>query len=107
MTPCLDCGWDKDSTSEYKRNKKTLFRCLLFNKFEATLCDFCMHDFDSYDPEVFGLTADSPLSNNYVTRVTGKVPHRLEMEVDKYCPKCFMRLKFIVLIDKIREYLRP
>ena len=53
--PCYDCGHDGNEIDHYKEGKHTYHEFEVFG-FPIVLCNFCMVNFSSYDPEYFGFS---------------------------------------------------
>jgi hypothetical protein len=67
---------------------------------EATLCDFCMVDFGSQDPQYFGLAPGTRIGFETMQFVRD-VP--ATQGKDQFCPTCGHRLAFLRLVIASRE----
>jgi hypothetical protein len=108
-TPCISCGSSENSLSLLRQDikdgfndnsvKYNLYRA--FEKLECTLCEKCVNDFMSYDPQYFGFDKKIKLwPSNFQFLGTQENPG---IESDKYCSNCDNRLAFLQFVIQLRE----
>jgi hypothetical protein len=100
--PCFDCGWDVPAEIEDMQQKKHMYATFeVYAGLRLNLCSFCMVDFGSYRPEYFGFKDNSAIG--YEKFVFVKDIHSPQVELDKFCPTCFKRLKFLKFLAAVRQ----
>jgi hypothetical protein len=100
--PCHDCGWNiPTEIDHWKEHKHTYATYAVYAGFRLNLCNFCLFDFGSYRPEFFGLPAEERFNMNKFEFI--RQLHHPQLELDKFCPTCSMRLKFLKFVQAIRE----
>jgi hypothetical protein len=100
--PCHDCGWNVPTEIDHlKEGKHTYGTYGIYAGLRLNLCNSCMLDFGSYRPEAFGFKDERRLNFDDFEFI--KDIHHPHVELDKFCPACHMRLKFLKFLYTIRE----
>ena len=100
-TPCYDCGHFKDEIKKFKEIGGNFNTYELYDGLTLQLCDFCKIDFGSYKSDFLGFKDNTTIgfeNMNFVKEID-----KPEMEKDKFCPNCKMRMKFLTFIYSLRE----
>lgn len=100
--PCHDCGWNVPTELEHLgAGIHTYATYEIYKGLRLTLCNFCLVDFGSYHPEYFGFKTEQRLyfdSFHFIRDI-----HYPQPELDKFCPTCSSRLRFLKVLQAIRE----
>jgi len=102
-TPCHDCGWVKERIDDFLAKEGNFNVYELYDGLALQLCDPCKVDFGSYKSEFLGFKDGTRIgfeNMNFVKSVDNS-----KLEIDKWCPECKMRLKFLSFISDLREKL--
>lgn len=94
VSPCWDCGHDLVELVHLREDKHKYGVFRVFDH-EIVLCDFCMVDFSSYHPEVFGLSPQTRIGLGSASFIELRAVADPAIEKDMVCVKCNHRLKFI------------
>ena len=95
------CGGDPKELEHFKSDKHTFQELEVFPGLNLILCNFCMVDFGSFNPEFFGLEKDARVGYEHMKFVRDINEPRLEK--DKFCTNCGCRLKFLNFVSAVRE----
>ena len=99
--PCDDCGWDPEELRHLEEGQHTYSTWEVYKGLRLTLCDFCSVDFGSYLPEYFGFKDNTRISLDSFEFVRNVENPAAAM--DKFCPECSARLRFLEFLRDIRE----
>jgi len=108
-TPCIYCGASErsveilkqDIKENYKRDSVQICEYRAFEEIECVICDLCILEFTSYNPEHFGFKKDVkmwPSNFQFLKHI-----EKPQLVKDKYCNNCNERLAFILFTLKLRE----
>ena len=103
-TPCHDCGHFEDNLKKFKQFGGVFNVYDLYDGLKLQLCDFCKIDFGSYKPDFLGFSNGKRIGFENMNIV--KVVENPELEKDKFCPECQMRMKFLTFIRDLREKIK-
>lgn len=100
-SPCHECGGDPSSLERFKGGRHTYHAVKVFDGQELILCDSCMLNFGSFDPDFFGQPKGSPIGFEHMEVVRqiqspGQRP-------DRHCPACGYRLRFLKFVKDSRN----
>jgi len=102
VSPCWDCGHDPVEIDHFNSGKHTYSELEVFCS-RIVLCDFCMVDFSSYDPQQFGLPWDKKIGLGKPDFRELRSVDESGISKDKVCPVCNHRLKFLKWMVEVRE----
>ncbi|MEM7201544.1 MAG: hypothetical protein AAF628_14845 [Planctomycetota bacterium] len=97
VAPCYECGHRPE---QLRQLTKPAFQTFAIFGQEIVLCDVCEADFDSNDPEFFGLAAGVSLPSLGEPKRQLVGPRRAR---DGYCSQCQCRRAFLQLVKAARE----
>ena len=100
--PCCDCGHDQNEIVHYNEGKHTYHELEIFG-ISIILCNYCMVDFSSYEPEYFGLSRSTKVGFGSKSFKEIRILNHLSIQKDKFCPSCGHRLTFLKWLRDIRE----
>jgi len=100
-TPCHDCGHFEDEIKKFDEIGGNFNIYELYDGLTLQLCDFCKIDFGSYKSDFLGFKDNTTIGFENMNFVKGI--DKPEMEKDKFCPNCKMRMKFLNFINSLRE----
>lgn len=103
-TPCHDCGHYEDKIEKFKEFGGNFNVYDLYNGLTLQLCDFCKIDFGSYKSDFLGFSDGTTIGFEHMHFV--KEIQNPEMEKDKFCPECHMRMKFLMFISYLRDRIK-
>ena len=101
LAPCDDCGGKSEELEHFREGRHVYQVFAVFPGLELTLCDFCMVDFTSYDPEFFGLPKRSELGLGKMVFV--RSVNQPSLLLGKVCTQCGLRLTFSRFVVRARE----
>lgn len=102
VAPCDDCGHDQNEINHFYECKHTYREFEIFGV-TLILCDFCMVDFSSYDPEYFGLSKNKIIGLGSQKLKEIQLLNNLSIQKDKFCPTCGHRLSFLKWLKDVNE----
>ncbi len=100
-TPCHDCGGIPLVVEDFKKHGGNFTLYDVYEGLRLQLCDDCKVDFGGYRSEFFGFRDGSRIGFEHMHLV--KPVHQPELEFDKWCPNCRMRLKFLNFLVEVRQ----
>ena len=103
VAPCFDCGGDPKELQHLAERKHVYIEVLAFH-LPIILCDFCLVDFSSYDPEYFNRRKGTRLDFSQFTVVRELDSPKIEK--DKFCEACGRRLAFLRFVAAARDAAR-
>lgn len=99
--PCDDCGWRPEEIEHLNDNIHRYATYDIYKGLRLTLGNFCLGDFGSYKSEYLGFKNGRRLDLfdfNFVKQI-----EHPQVTMDKYCPDCFARLRFLNFLSQIRQ----
>ena len=99
VTPCYECGGFESELDHFKEHTYKEYRSYFDN--ELVLCNFCEVDFSSINPTYFGFSKFKKIGLSdfeFIREVKNK-----GLVKDKYCPECNHILKFLKVVNDIRQ----
>ena len=100
--PCHDCGGDVPTEIEHlQAHQHTYTTFEVYAGLRLTLCNFCVADFGSYRPEYFGFKQEQRINMASFSFIRDII--NPQVELDKFCPTCLHRLKFLVFLEAVRK----
>ncbi len=99
VTPCFDCGGEPKELEHLAEGKHIYSEVVAFG-IPIILCDFCLVDFSSYDPEYFNRPKGTTMGVGEFTFV--RELRDAKVEKDKYCAACRRRLAFLRFVSAAR-----
>ena len=104
VAPCADCGGNPRELDDFRSGQHKYFEYEVFSGLRLVFCDFCLADFDSYDPTFFGLPPQPPgVSSRIGEMHFVREIHDARIEKDKFCTSCGHRLAFLRFVEKARR----
>ena len=100
VSPCMDCGWDPVELDHLDDSKHTYHELEVLPGHRLVLCNFCMVDFGSYEPEYFGLPKNYSLGYEHMKMIRDVANPK--QEIDSYCATCKGRSKFLNFVATVR-----
>jgi hypothetical protein len=100
VAPCFDCGGDPKELQDLAERRHTYTEVLAF-QIPIILCDFCLADFASYDPEYFNQPKGTRLG--LAEFVFVRELQNPTVEKDKFCGSCGRRLAFLRFVAATRD----
>ncbi len=101
VAPCMECGHLEQEIEHALAGKHTYAEMRIFGHLTLVLCNFCMVDFGSYQPDFFGLPLNAKIGFQKMQFV--KEIDKIEITKDKVCPACEHRLQFLEFLVAARE----
>ena len=101
VAPCIECGSRQDEIQHFLDGNHTYQELEVLPGHLLVLCNFCMVDFGSYNPQYFGLPKDYKLGYEYM-RVVRDVQD-LAITKDACCNSCNARLEFLKFVAAVRD----
>jgi hypothetical protein len=99
----MDCGLNSQEIEHARAGVHAYAEYQIFGELSLILCNFCAHDFSSYDPTFFGLPRGARLGmaeSRSWTFVRDVQPCVVK---DKCCNHCHYRLPFLQFVLLARE----
>ncbi len=104
VAPCFVCGFAPDELEHLTAGMHSYAVYRHLSGLEIQLCEICLADLGSYDPEWFGRPRSKPLESwefNILHDIHDPQPGH-----DKWCPSCNHRLAFLRFVEALRRH-RP
>ncbi|UZR93828.1 hypothetical protein [Chondrinema litorale] len=99
--PCDDCGLFDVEIEHFHQKIHTYTIYNIYKDLKLQLCNLCYMEFGSYSNEYLGFKKEKRL--NLIDFEVVKQIHNPQLEIDKFCPDCYHRLKFLKFIIELRE----
>ena len=103
-SPCHECGGDPESLARFRKGESTYHTVRMFGGLELVLCEVCMVNFGSHDPEFFGQQGHA-IGFEHMDIV--KQIQSPSARNDFFCPNCGYRLKFLRFVKDARANASP
>lgn len=100
-SPCHQCGADPGSVERFNSGEHTYHAVKLFGDQELILCDSCMLNFGSFDPEFFGQSKTTPIGFEHM-QILRQIQNP-SSRPDMFCSSCGFRLRFLNFIKDSRK----
>ncbi|MEZ5008623.1 MAG: hypothetical protein R2753_10790 [Chitinophagales bacterium] len=102
--PCHDCGHMEIEIEHFNQGKHNYNVYEIYKGLKLQLCNFCDVDFGSYKSEYLGFETNQRIGFEHM--ILYKNIENPSLEMDKFCPKCFQRLKFLTFLRDLRELIK-
>lgn len=101
VAPCWECGIFDEEIAHFHEGRHTYAEVEIWPDLTAVMCNFCMVDFSSYDPDFWEAprNVDLPFPRE-LREVQGQI------QKGRYCPECNYRQPFLEFIVAAREHNR-
>ncbi len=102
VSPCWECGHDSAELDHLASGAHTYWEFEVFG-IRIVLCNFCMVDFSSHDPEQFGLPQGKAIGLGTAEFRELRSVERPGVSKGKVCPACNRTLKFLNWLMEVKE----
>ena len=99
-TPCHDCGHFEEQVATFKELGGEFNLYDVYEGLSLRLCNLCKVDFGSYKSDFLGFKDGTRIGFEHMHFL--KAVENPQIEKDKYCSECNMRLKFLLFIRDLR-----
>lgn len=99
VAPCYLCGAIPQELEHFRSGEHSFCEYEFLWGHRIVLCDICA--LTPWDPEYFGLPRETKLSWKDLHLL-----RRLDnpsLALDKFCPSCGLRMKYLTFVQKVRE----
>lgn len=100
-SPCHECGGDPGSVERFNSGEHTYHAVKVFRDQELILCDSCMLNFGSFDPEFFGQPKGTLIGFEHMEVV--REIQSPSGRPDMFCTSCGYRLRFLRFVKDLRK----
>ena len=95
VAPCWDCGHQEREIEDLVNEEHTFAEYRIFGDHQIVLCSFCDVDFGSHYLSYFGFPETGKLVGASSLEYIRDLPKPWLPQIDKFCPACEHRLKFL------------
>ncbi len=99
-SPCHECGGDPESLARFRKGETSYYSVKVFGGLELVLCEVCMVNFGTHDPEFFGQRHGYGFDFEHM-EVSKQILSPSSLS-DLYCPSCGYRRAFLRFVKEAR-----